>query len=548
MIIPPAEIIRRNILFIIALIPPIIFGAYIYHYAVNVPYMDDMELVDTINTIKEHGTRIFSVLVRQQNDHRVAFSRLGILITYALTNTIDFRLTILLGYLNLILLGYCFYLVHQSVSQGKKTFLPISILLFSPIVYQLHLWSITAFQNTLSIAFSILCLYFLQPGKRKYWLLSAVFAISASLTNLEGIGVFLVALFWLATQARWKHFLIYLTFSIFHLVLFFTDFKFSGAAKLDFTLDSIPLLLKNIITITGSIAKIISDTYAVMLSFYCGLIIILIFVTIKLFPGLAIGQPRFSLQKLFDLDLVDICCLRLFTSMVMIAVGRFSDGVDTMVAIRFQIYSVSVAIIFYLFLLKSLSNRAIRWLHLCVLSLSVIASIYSYIKYDNAVEYMTDGMKADTYNYPNNRLFLHQYFNLPDPEPEFYKNYKFPVYFPENTVIAWTNNLQELRDPKLTHFSILEIPRESSSGDLYANIQIEVENHEPDKPSKELYLGLISHSPQRNCYILATRKMKSGNYQANMPKKIPTGSYTLTMCWVEKGIPVSRQLSGNILL
>ncbi len=543
-----AERIKTNAYIVIAFIPLTLFGVYIYHYAMNVPYGDDMELVDTINTIKTDITSMLRVMVRQQNDHRSAFPRLGILVSYAIANTLDFRLTILLGYLNLILLGYSFYLVQQSISKKKTFFTPISILLFSPIVYQIHLCSLTAFQHTLSIAFSILCLYFLQPQKRKYWLISVIFSVFASLTNLDGISLLPVALLWLASQSRWKHFLVYLAFSIIYLILYLTDFKFSSASKLEFTFGSIPLLLRNMVTITGSLAKIISDTHAALLSFIFGTIIVLIFVALKIFPGLKECQPKFSLRKLLDLDFVDICCLRLFASMAMIAIGRFSDGIGSMVAIRFQIYSVSVAILFYLFLLKSLPNKA-RWrLQAITLPLSIIISVYSYIKYDNAVEYMTDGMKADTYNYPNNRLFLHQYFNLPDPEPEFYKNYKFPVYFPENTVIAWTNNLQELRDPKLTHFSILEIPRESSSGDLYANIQIEVENHEPDKPSKELYLGLISHSPQRNCYILATRKMKSGNYQANMPKKIPTGSYTLTMCWVEKGIPVSRQLSGNILL
>lgn len=533
----------------LSLIPLILFGLYINHYALNVPYMDDSELISTIYDIKERTAEFFSIMVRQQNDHRTLFARLGIIISYLITGITDFRVTILLGYLNLILLVFAFYLIHKSERIDKFSFLPVPILLFSPAVYQVHLWSMTAFQYTLSVAFSLLCLYFLHPDKWKYWLLSILFAISASLTNLDGVSVLPVALLWLATQGRWKHFFAFLVFTVVYLLAFFTDFKFSSASKIDLTLHSIPQLLLSILTITGSLAKTMSDTHAVALSAFFGAIIFITFILLKIFPGLAEGRTKFSIRSLFDLDLIDICSLRLFASMVMIAIGRFADGLGTMVAIRFQIYSVSVAVLFYLFLLKSLRNKSRNYLQLIVLPLSVIVSCYSYIKYDSAINYLTEGLKADSYNYPHHKLFLHQFFNLADPEPWFYKHYQFPAYLPEKTVYAWTHHLQDLAEENVTKVSFREAPLgERNKSDIYPNIEILVQNHKADMPRTGIYFGLISNDLKRTCYILAAMKKRNGNYLSNLPKKIPTGSYSLIICWLENGKPLSRRLSSNILI
>ena len=59
------------------LVPVLIFFAYLYKHALNVPLMDDMDLISTINAIEDTPTNIISILFRQQNDHRILFSRLG---------------------------------------------------------------------------------------------------------------------------------------------------------------------------------------------------------------------------------------------------------------------------------------------------------------------------------------------------------------------------------------------------------------------------------------------------------------------------------------
>jgi hypothetical protein len=538
-------------------LPVIVFASYIFRHAVNIPYMDDMELVDSVNVLKKNMSYFFSVLVRQQNDHRSAFPRIGIFITYLLKGTLDFRLTILLGYLNLILLGYTFYLIYKSASGGIISFLPVTLLLFSPIVYQVHLWSLTAFQHTLSIAFSLLCLYFLQERKHEIWYYAILFAIIAGLTNLDGITVIPVALVWLITQKRWKHTAIFLAFGVVYLIIYFSDFKFGSDSKPGFDGSSIVSIAKCFATGTGSLAKIISDTHGVMLSFIAGCFILITFVTLKLFPRIN-SRARFSPANLFELDFTDICFLKLLTSMATIAIGRYDTGIDAMIAIRFQVYAVSVAILFYLFMIKTLKNRSLRVFKILFLLVAFMLGGYSYKKYESAVTYLEQGLIADSYNYPQHHVFLHQYFNMPDAKPEFYINYKFPEYFSEKTIQAWKRRSTSV--PANAKIVSEDFPPGARGGDYVFPIKIlQIDNQDQDLSGKDLYLGLTSDAIPDLFYLVALkddnrslanrllRRPLSGNYHSEIPEKLLSGSYSARFCWVQNGKPFSREIKNSLV-
>lgn len=53
--------------------PILIFFIYVYKYAINVPYLDDMGLIETINDFIDQPENLFDILVRQHNDHRIFF-------------------------------------------------------------------------------------------------------------------------------------------------------------------------------------------------------------------------------------------------------------------------------------------------------------------------------------------------------------------------------------------------------------------------------------------------------------------------------------------
>jgi hypothetical protein len=538
-------------------IPIFLFAIYIFKYAVNVPYMDDMELVGSVNTLKDGDYSSFlSLLIRQQNDHRSAFPRLGIFASYLLSGTLDFRLTILLGYLNLILLGYSLFLVLRSTGGSLAAFLPISLLVFSPMVFEVHLMSLTAFQHTLSISFSILCLFFLQPGRTGQWIWSLFFAVLAGVTNLDGVSVMFVGVFWLVTQKRWKEATVCVLFLVAALILYFSDFHFSNKMPILINSQTIPLIFHCFIVGTGSLAKIISDAQSVPISFVFGVGVILTF-----FFARVQYVTTHGIKKVFSFNLTEIVFLKLLLTMVIIAVGRFSTGAETMIAGRFSVYSVSIGAIFYIMILNIFKERSEKKVVVLSVLCAFTLTAYSYFKYESAVDYFKGGMVADTYNYPKNGIFLYQYVNMMDPDPSFYRNYIFPTYFSDGTVSEWRHQIKQSKPSPQIHWTVQDFAAgEVLSDHLYGMRAVLIQCDDPSVPAGEIQMLLQKSDATGPAYIAAL-KHKRGNrllrllqpisgrsFQVEIMRKLPRGDYKMALVWTREGKAESRLLNSTITL
>ncbi|WP_149241589.1 hypothetical protein [Dyadobacter sp. 32] len=546
---------RKHNYFITGLIVPVVlFAIYLFHHAVNMPYMDDAEIVDSINLIQKKPSDLFSILIRQQNDHRVTFSRLGMLFIYLVKGSIDFRLAIFLGFFNLILLVYCFFLIYKSENLPGFSFLPVVILSFSPLVYADHLWSITSFQYTLSVAFSILALYFLRPELKKIWYWSLPFMVAASLTNLDGLSVLPVGVFWLVCQKRWYVAGLIALFSAVYLAAFFTNFTFSSASELAFTAESLFVIAHSFLAIAGSFTKLVSDSYGVMFSTIAGSVIVAGFVILKL---LAISRSTANglvFRNPFDLDYTDINLLKLFASLAMISIGRSGEGAEAMMGVRFQVYSLSTIVLFYFFMLKTFKNLGSqRWSMITCVGSFLIAG-YSYAKYESVVNFYTSGLKADSYNYTHNGVYLHQYLNHPDPDTAFYSNYSFPVFFSEKLIEGWRINAQR-RAPSAT-MTIKEVENIHEYRVYLTNVlEFEIHTDAPEIPKSGVYLMISSVSEPANIFLIATREVRGSwitrsftesgarEFAMHIPKKIAQGIYSARLCWQENGEPRSTMVA-----
>ncbi len=556
---PSKTSIHPYLFLILNLVPIIVFFLYIKAYAVNVPYMDDMEFIGVINELKEDSARFPLLLVRQQNDHRSAVPRLGVLMAYWINGTLNFRVAILLGYLNLLLLGWSFFLVYKSSLKKSLWFLPVSILLFSPLIYQDHLWTITAYQHTLSIAFSLLALLFIQEKKTSIWYYAIPLSVAATLTNLDGVSLLAVVLFWLATQKRWRHFFIYFLFALLYLLVYFYDFKFSVASKFPSSLDGLSLTIQSFIALTGSIARVASDTYNIIFSLVVGTIILTTYLLLKIVPPLCGSRQDKQEKQMFHFGLVEICFMKLLVSVAIISIGRSAGGIEEMMATRFQIYSVSVLIMFYLFISEKIAGRSLTVAGCFFLLLTIALSVASYVKYDAAVKYFASCLKADTYNYPAKGVFLHQYFNLPDPEPTFYRNYAFPVFFDDDTIRNWQKG--SASHSGTTDLKVVDVKNEGAYGHyLNSLLEFSVEASGFEPHTSEVYLSIFQIDNKRAPYLVALSKNNGSLYQrlkgdnslnqwrGNIPNKLPPGTYRASLCWIEYGKPKSIALSNRLAL
>jgi hypothetical protein len=531
-------------------IPVVAFFLFLVAHTVNVPYMDDAAMMETMNYLS------FKTLFAQQNVHRITFARLGALLVFWLNGSLHFQYQALVGYGSLLLLGGAFFLIFKSLSARLAAFLPVVFLLFSPVVYVVHVWSITAFQYTLSIAFSLLALYFVRPLLRRGWYWAAALSVCATLSNLDGLSVIPLCVFWLLNQKRFKEAGYYTLFAGIYLTVFFYDFSLGQPTQ---SPPSIGLILLSFVCLVGSFVKAITDSNTLTMSCLLGGAMLLVFAV-----GL-LKKWQVSPQKgqwLPVLTLTEISFLKMLACMAMIAVGRASGG---NIAPRFLAYSVAMFAVFYLLLLQNTHSKSpIRtWLIGFFVVFSVSINVVSYKKYAIEAQEHRDALMADAYNFTTHGVFLHQYFNLPDPEPSFYKYYRFPTYLANNAIKDWRNKLTiaQMQDQSLNTVvkkEDLSTPFMPLLQDFY-NVEIGNIDYRTIAPNaKIVYLALLSQETGK-VYLASLRpnsvswlKQLTGQAKfttvgSSFAAKLTPGRYTIGMCWSEKDQNQVRLVQRDVM-
>jgi hypothetical protein len=544
----------------VILFPIVVFFLYVCHYAINVPYLDDMDLVYTINDIEEKPQEILSILARQQNDHRIFFSRLGMLWVYLLTDEINFRYATILGFVNLLLLAYAFYLIYKQYRQDLLGFAPIVILLFSPLVYFVHLSSLPAYQHSLSVAFSLLSLYFLQSNQQKRWYWALPFAFASTLTILDGLSTIPIGLAWLLIQRRFQDSFIFGLVSSLWLAVYFSDFSLSSSSKLAFTPDTLLAMSYGFVAFVGAFFRLLSDTHSLQLSFAAGVVMLVSFgyLVVRQMAG---KMHDFSLNQLSlsKLELVDIAFLRMLASGAMIAIGRTGLSIEVVTAVRFQVFSLSVAILFYLLVIRVLHPRYKQRFLALSLCFGILGNLYAYAKYDHEARELVEELKADAYNYKNHHIYLHQYYNLPDPPEKFYRNYSFPRFFGNDLISAWQSN--SISFPTISLLSKEKENKGPYSNYIYPAVELLVQHVPQRVPHQNVYLLLQSARAPFDKYIVSVsennstflsaflhREARNRIFQGLFLLKIPRKKYKVRLCWVERNTPQSILVSSDYRL
>lgn len=157
-------------------------------------------------------------------------------------------------------------------------------------------------------------------------------------------------------------------------------------------------------------------------------------------------------------------------------------------------------------------------------------------------------------------FFLHQYFNLQDPENNFYRFYKFPTIFQKEAINDWKYNLRTKDIDTTYSLSVKRIPNEGNfSHYLKPVIEFNVETSNNISPINDYYLLLNTSEEKGEGYLVAMRRNGGWFNQlsptskplilvGDIPDKIPKGTYAISLGWLINGTIISKNISKNTSL
>lgn len=559
LVVPPR---RSRLLLLLGLVPVLAYAGYVWRWAFNAPLMDDITLVNSVNRFVDDGlSDLASILLEQLNDHRIVFSRVAALVSFGLNGYLNVRAMALVGYANLLLLGWLLWRLFRTTGLKPAYFLPVPFLLFSPHLYQISLWGLVSFQPPLATAFSLASLLVLDH--RRHWGWAMPLAAMALLAGGNGLVVFAAGTFLLAVQRRGGHLAGWGLFTFLALAGYFHGYRFSAASQVpDGLVNLLETLFVNTAVFAGSYLTVFSESKAVPLSLVLGSGVILASV------GLLLRNlvPTAGLLRLFPKPTSGLLLAALFNLLgtaALIALARSSAGSGEMTSDRFHLYSTVLLIVFYLVLVGSLAGRYRRWLLRAVLPLAVMANAYAYLQYRPIRDTLVEGMAADAYNFTHHGVFLHQFPDFSEPQPEAYRHARFPATFAETDA----RQLQQLAlrdEPRLearTGVNLVQRPAPYRQEAFpYLDLFLETPPTAP-VPGERVWLFLVGERRENGLFLLAARRQKAplaeflrtgrfytNRFFANVSRKMPAGRYRLGLCWFENGRVTGRCAPGEVRL
>jgi hypothetical protein len=190
---------------ILMILPAALCLFYIKTYGVNVVYWDQWEIVPLFDKLHT-GHLSFSDLFAQQNEHRILFPRLVMLLLGIITNY-NTLAEMYFSFFLICLTGLILFLVYTKIFGRTDTsllkFVPVIWILFSLRQWENLLWGFQI-QFFMVILFFVLAIYLLRASQRPGWcfILSIVSGIVCSFSMANGLLIWPIGLLQLFFSAR----------------------------------------------------------------------------------------------------------------------------------------------------------------------------------------------------------------------------------------------------------------------------------------------------------------------------------------------------------
>ncbi len=219
-----------------AALPAALYFLYVYHFSVNLPIVDDWQLLPLVGSAV-HGHLQWDALWGQWTEAREVTGRL-VFIAFGFLDHLDLRAVMLFS-AALYILTFVVLLSLCRSYWGKQLepipVLVLGIVWFSLVDFQSALWS-TNVNGYLTICFVILTLYFLlvpQQRERLFFVLGIVAAVLASLSFLHGFFVWplgLICMVWSPKRRRRADLITWVVVALVTVGLYFYNYNSANPA------------------------------------------------------------------------------------------------------------------------------------------------------------------------------------------------------------------------------------------------------------------------------------------------------------------------------
>jgi hypothetical protein len=203
---------QKYIALLLIVLPIIYFYRIIDIHILNVPYIDDYDLLASILKLTDDGTFIEKTraFFSQINQHRFGYERLVMWLILVVTGSESIKLQIIAG--NLMLLGIMYMFWQTLKREGVSWYflVPACLMFFNLVYYENANWGIAAIQNTSLLFFALLSAYALGQGNKSGWYIALVAAILTTFTSGSGLLAWVIGSAILLFQKKYQKLAVWL--------------------------------------------------------------------------------------------------------------------------------------------------------------------------------------------------------------------------------------------------------------------------------------------------------------------------------------------------
>ena len=511
---------------IVMALPIIIFYRFVFNHAINVPYLDDFQILNTIVSVQDEPQKWWKILTENFNGHRFAEIKLLVWLDYLIEGQVNFKTLCIFG--SIFLLGFwyfCLKIIREN-NIPIYYFIPFTFLLFQPIFHRNIFWMLSCLQYQQSIFFTIAAYYYLAKYTTKSFIISVILGVIHTQINGNAFYIFMLGSLIPFYQGRYKMTAIYIVIGFITGGLFYLNMPtIVGLAGYSFQdlLMSKPKIILGALSgfLGGSIEQFTSNhkviaTFGLSLAIIIGLFIsIFIFLIIKhLFKKMILKNNKSEaiLLKYDEMFRQRIIMILMAGSLLLTATGvAISRGVffkELMLVDRYLLYSVvSIGVVYLLFIMFS-EGKIRRVIGIIALPMSLIFCLHSYYKAIPKVLYYEHSHEADIYDLKHHRTTNNKMFGFtPQSLSLFEESLNRQIYqFPESRFDTLEDILSKPIDNQYINQEDISFQFANKTHEVYGGTKIlYFNNHDfflPENGLHNTFFVVLKNEKNNETYLI----------------------------------------------